>query len=88
MHLTPHSALDKLTRMVQVIGCDPDLRRWFIALGWKSLVERRNEIYAASERMRGERKDADLVSCVGLLADPRVFDAASAALQEYDRNGG
>ena len=88
MHLTPHSVLDILTRMVQVIGCDPDLRRWFTALGRKSLVERRNEISAASGLMRAERKDADLVSSVALLADPRVYDAASAALQEYDKNAG
>lgn len=88
MNVTPNSALDHLTRMVQVIGDDPDLRRWFMALSRKSLIERRNEIYAASDRMRAERKDADLASCIGLLADPRVFEAASAALQEYDRNGG
>jgi hypothetical protein len=45
----------------------------------------RNEIYSASERMRAEGKDEDLVASFRLLADTRVFDAACLALQKYDK---
>ena len=52
--MDPDSALDNLTRMAQVIGRDQQLRRWFSALAQMPAVERRNEIYSASERMRAE----------------------------------
>ena len=83
--MDPDSALDNLTRMAQVIGRDPQLRHWFSALAQMPAVERRNEIYSASERMRAEGKDEDLVVSFRLLADTRVFDAAWLALQKYDQ---
>jgi hypothetical protein len=86
MTLDTESALDNLARMVQVIGRDQGLRQWFSALTQKSAVERRNEIFMTSERMRAEGKDTDLVASFRLLADSRVFDAARLALQEYDKN--
>jgi len=86
MALNTDTALDNLTRMVQVIGRDQKLRQWFSALTQQSAVERRNEIFAASERMRAEGKDMDLVASFRLLADSKVFDAARLALQEYDKN--
>lgn len=76
------SAFDNLVRMVQVIGRDRELRCWFAALTTKSTAERCIDIYTTSERMRAEGKDADLVRCFRLLADPRVFEAASLALQD------
>ncbi|HXJ58884.1 MAG TPA: hypothetical protein VNU68_19665 [Verrucomicrobiae bacterium] len=79
------SALDNLTRMAQVIGRDQQLRAWFSALAQMPAVERRNEIFSTSERMRSEGKDEDLVVSFRLLADTRVFDAAWLALQEYDK---
>ena len=85
MTLDTESALDNLARMVQVIGRDQGLRQWFSALTQKSAVERRNEIFMTSERMRAEGKDMALVASFRLLADSRVFDAARLALQEYDK---
>lgn len=74
-------ALDNLARMVQVIARDPDLRRWFSALTQQSAIKRRNEIFAASEKLRAEDKDMDLVASFRLLADPKVFEAAREALE-------
>ena len=85
MTLDTESALNNLARMVQVIGRDQRLRQWFSALTQQSAVERRNEIFMTSERMRAEGKDTDLVESFRLLADSRVFDAARLALQEYDK---
>jgi hypothetical protein len=85
MALDAESALDNLTRMVQVIGRDRELRQWFSALTEQSAVERRNEIFMTSEKMRAEGKDTELVASFRLLADSRVFDAARLALQEYDK---
>jgi hypothetical protein len=85
MTLNTESALDILTRMVQVIGRDRKLRQWFSALTQQSAVDRRNEIFMTSEKMRAEGKDADLAASFRLLADSRVFDAARLALQEYDK---
>ena len=86
MALTTDTALNNLTRMVQVIGRDQKLRLWFAAVTQRSAVDRRNEIFAVSERMRAEGKDADLVASFRLLADSRVFEAARLALQEYDKD--
>ena len=83
MDLTNNSALENLTRIVQVIGRDKELRCWFSSLERMSSVERRNEIYATSDRMRTQGKDAELIVSFRLLSDPRVFEAASQALQEY-----
>ena len=85
MTLDTESALNNLARMVQVIRRDQRLRQWFSALTQQSAVERRNEIFMTSERMRAEGKDTDLVESFRLLADSRVFDAARLALQEYDK---
>jgi len=85
MTLDTESALNNLARMVQVIRRDQRLRQWFSALTQQSAVERRNEIFMTSERMRAEGKDTDLVASFRLLADSRVFDAARLALQEYDK---
>jgi hypothetical protein len=86
MHLDTESALDNLARMVQIIGRDRKLRLWFSALTRQSAVQRRNEIFAESERMRAAGEDTDLVASFRLLADSRIFDAASLALQEYDED--
>jgi hypothetical protein len=83
--MDPDSALDNLSRMAQVIARDQQLRHWFSALAQRPAIERRNEIYSASERMRAEGKDEDLVASFRLLADTRVFDAACLALQKYDK---
>ena len=84
MTISANSALNNLTRMVQVVGRDPQLRQWFSALAQKPAADRRNEIYSTSERMRADGKDEDLVASFRLLADSRVFDAARVALQKYD----
>ena len=86
MCMTPNAdtALEILTRMVQVIGPDKQLRGWFAALSQKSALERRNEIYLRSEQMRADGKDEDLVVSFRLLTDSRVFEAAKLALKDYD----
>lgn len=75
-------ALNNLARMVQVIRHDRQLREWFYGMAHKSIVERRNEVYAMVEQLSAEGKDADLVVPFQLLADPRVFEAAWVALGE------
>jgi len=85
MTLDTESALNNLARMVQVIGRDQRLRQWFSALTQQSAVERRNEIFMTSERMRAEGKDTDLVESFRLLADSRVFDAARLALKSMTK---
>ena len=87
MAINPDSVLDNLTRLVQVIGPDRQLRQWFSALAEKSAVERRNEIYLACERMQTAGQDADLAVSLRLLADARVFTATAIALQAYDNAG-
>jgi hypothetical protein len=84
MTLNTDSALDNLARMVQIIGPDQQLRKWFSALSQMSALQRHNAIYSMSEQMRTDGKDEDLVVSFQLLADARVFEAAKLALQEYD----
>lgn len=84
MTINTDAALDNLARMVQVIGADPQLRAWFSTLGQKSELERRNAIYLMSEQMRTTGQNDDLAASFRLLADARVFEAATLALQEYD----
>jgi hypothetical protein len=86
MALNPDSALDNLTRIVQVIEGDRKLHEWFCTLAHRPTVTRRNEIYAMVERMRAEGTDADLVASFRLLADSRVFDAACEALSGSHKN--
>jgi hypothetical protein len=76
------SALDDLARFVQVVGRDPKLQQWFVALVEMSPVERRIEIFSAAERIKVDRKAPDLAASFRLLADPRVFDAAREALRD------
>jgi len=76
------SALDTLVRLIQVIGRDRALKRWFNGLSQMPAVQRRIEIFAMTEQMRARGEDADLVASFGLLADARVFDAACKALRE------
>jgi hypothetical protein len=82
MSITPDAALDSLTRIIQVVGDDQKLRRWFQALIKKPVVDRRNEIYFMSERLAVQNGDTDLAASFSLLADPRIFDAARLALSE------
>jgi hypothetical protein len=88
MDLNADSALENLTRMVEVIDGDENLRQWFSSLTEQSEVGRRNEILAASEKMRAEGGDPDLAASFQLLADPRVFEAARQALKEKDEDAG
>jgi hypothetical protein len=86
MALNPDSALDNLTRMVQVIEGDRKLHDWFCTLAQTPTVTRRNKIYAMVQRMRAEGTDTDLVASFRLLADSRVFDAACEALRGSHKN--
>jgi len=82
MSTSVDTALDNLTRIVQVVRRDRKLRRWFDSLSQKSALERRNAIFAMSEQMLAESEDADLVAAFHLLADARVFEAACEALAD------
>jgi hypothetical protein len=82
MSTNSDSALEKLTRMVQVFGEDQELLDWYNALGQMSIVARRNAIYSMIDKMTARKADNDLVSSLRLLTDSRVFDAVRLALQE------
>jgi hypothetical protein len=82
MDFNRNTILDDLTRVIQAIRDDPKLHEWFLKVGHKSAVERRNLIYSMVERMRVECEDAGWVASFQLLANPRVFDAACAVLRE------
>ena len=80
MSTSVDTALDNLTRIVQVVRRDRKLRRWFDSLSQMSALERSKAIFAMSEQMVAESEDADLVAAFRLLADARVFEAACEAL--------
>ena len=80
--MSKNSSLDTLARLVQVVGRDPELRRWFAELQQKPEGARAKEIYVMAERMRAEGKDEELTAVFRLLADARVFKAAAVALEE------
>lgn len=76
------SALDNLTRFVQVIGSDSALRQRFSQLANLSPAQRANEIHIMAEQIAAEHKDPELVAIFRLFADARVFEAAVVALRE------
>jgi hypothetical protein len=82
MSTNSDSALEKLTRMVQVFGEDQELLDWYNSLGQMSTVARRNAIFSMIDKMTARKTDNDLVSSLRLLTDSRVFDAVRLALQE------
>ena len=82
MHTDADSALEGLTRFVQVIGRDAALRQRFQRLAERSPVQRANEIHIMVEQMTAEHQDPDLVRLFRLFADARVFKAALVALRE------
>jgi len=73
-------ALEILALLVEIIGSDSKLREWFDQLTARSAVERRNAIYALSEKMKSTGKEPDAIVAFRLMADPRVFSAARLAL--------
>jgi hypothetical protein len=81
MDVQIESMIDGLTDLVQVIGKDGKLRRWFNSLAEKPVEERRNIIYVMSSRLASLQEDAQLVRTLKLLAVPAVFEAACIALQ-------
>lgn len=76
------TALEALTRFVQVIGRDAALRQRFHQLAELSPVQRSNEVHIMAEQMTAEHKDPELVAVFRLFADARVFEAALLALRE------
>ena len=84
MAVNLESMIDGLTNLTRAIDEDGKLRQWFFALAQKPLAERRNAIYAMSERLGAQLHDANLVASFKLLAIPKVFEAAQAALGQGD----
>ena len=82
MNAKSDSALEHLTRFVQVIGRDAALRKRFWQIAKLSPAQRFNEIYILAEQMTAERKDPALVAVFRLFADARVFEAAMIALRQ------
>jgi hypothetical protein len=76
------SALEGLSRFVQVIGRDTALRQRFGRLAGLSPIQRSNEIHVMADQMTTEHKDPELVALFRLFADARVFEAAVVALRE------
>jgi len=82
MNSNPDSALEGLSRLVQVIGGDTVIRQRFCRLAALTPVQRSNEIHIMAEQMAAERKDPELVALFRLFADARVFEAAMLAMRE------
>ncbi len=82
MNTDAESAIEALTRFVQVIGRDAVLCRRFQRLAGLSPVQRANEIHIMAEQMAAAHKDPELVRFFRLFADQRVFAAALKALRE------
>ena len=83
MPLNHETALDNLARIVQVIQHDPQMLVWFRALARESTVARRNEIYLMVKQLNNTGEDPELAASFQLLADDKVFAAASAVLKEH-----
>ena len=82
MNSNPDSALEGLSRLVQVIGGDTAIRQRFCRLAGLTPLQRANEIHILAEQMAVERKDPELVALFRLFADARVFEAAMVAMRE------
>jgi hypothetical protein len=82
-----NTMLDTLAGVVQAIAQDRKLRQWFSSLAKKSIVERRNEIYAMTLRMTQQGEDARIITSLHLLADAKIFDAACQSLRELGQFG-
>ena len=76
------AVLNELSLIARVFAQNPDLARWFAGLTHLSLVDRRNEIYRLSEKMRQNHEDTALVASFQLLADPMVFKAVLEILKK------
>lgn len=77
------STIDSLAILIQAIAHEAKLREWFCAIAGKSVVERRNEIFAAARRMNEQGKDPKIVSSMFLLTEEKIFDAARQTLREH-----
>ena len=82
MAITHDAVLDNLARCVQVVKEDRRLSDWFHTLAQMSAASRRAQIYLMVEEMTANHENGDLIASFQLLADPTVFQAAQAALQE------
>jgi hypothetical protein len=82
MKTTPDTALDNLTRIVQVVRHDRALRQWFAALSQQPAPARRAAIFGMCEQMAARNEDPGLVTAFRLLADDNVFDATRLALNQ------
>ncbi len=76
------AVLNELSLIARVFAQNQDLARWFAGLTHLPLVERRNEIYRLSEKMRQNYEDTALIASFQLLADPTVFNAVLEILKK------
>ena len=76
--------IDDLVRIIEVIGHDLKPKRWFKELAHLPDTQRRNEIFAMTERMRKRADDANIARVFGLLVDARMFEAGVRAIEELE----
>ncbi len=82
MSIDPDSALDNLAAFIDAIATDAKLRVRFCEIAKMSPAQRSIQIHTIAHQMAAAGEDADLISSFRLLADPRVFEAAIAALRD------
>ncbi len=85
MDVKLESMIDSLTTLIRAIGEDVKLKRWFVGLERKTNVERRNAIYAMSQRMVAFNEDPSLINSLKLLTVPKVFEAARSTVHHVRR---
>ena len=67
---------------VQVLGEDEDLRAWFHSFADAPQWRRAEEFRKLAARMQAAGEHPDLIRTTALLAEPEVYSAVSAALEE------
>lgn len=85
MDVKLESMIDSLTTLIRAIAEDVKLKNWFVGLERKTNVERRNAIYAMSQRMAAFHEDPGLINSLKLLSVPKVFEAARHSVHRVRR---
>ena len=76
------SHLDALALVIDAVRDAPKLQSWFQELARMSNEKRQAAVLRAVQEMTRHRESEKLTAAIGLLAHPKIFAAAAAALGE------
>ena len=76
---------DALVKLTQVLCESQELRSWFLGLRAVELSDRMNAFNSMARRMKEEGEDEWLVGAVRSLAQPEIYRAVMAAVEEQGR---